>query len=162
LLKDSDLVSNPQFGYWTIEGETLNEEIESAAADGVNNSGDETEETVAPPVADQIIGSGKHCVYVYYYPTYRLFAEANEQKSWPCKIGMSEREPMLRILSQGATAMPEAPSVALLVRTDDAFTLEKALHHILKLRGKSIDAPGTEWFVTNPAEVEEIVRWLVV
>ncbi len=67
---------------------------------------------------------------------------------------------MIRILSQGATAMPEAPRIALIIKTNQAFLLEKALHHILALRGKRVESPGTEWFLTNPSDVEEIVQWI--
>ena len=73
---------------------------------------------------------------------------------------MSERDPLLRILSQGATAMPEAPRIGLIIKTDQAFMMEKALHYILALKGKRVESPGTEWFLTNPAEVEGIVHWI--
>ncbi len=163
-LKEAGSASNPQFGYWNFTGELGELNTLASVADSISESVvDEDEELQEPapqPAADKVMGVGKDSVYVYYYPTYRSSAETKCEKVWPCKVGMSERDPIVRILSQGATAMPEAPTVALIVKTDQAYPLEKALHYILVLRGKGADSPGTEWFITNPGEIEEIVRWI--
>ena len=43
-----------------------------------------------------------------------------------------------------------------------AHLLERAIHADLELRGQKIaDAPGNEWFDTNPAEITGIIRFLV-
>lgn len=55
------------------------------------------------------------------------------------------------------TALPERPRVGLVLRSDNAAVLEKILHGILTLRGHRHDeASGSEWFVTNPEEIEAI------
>jgi hypothetical protein len=164
-LKEAGSASNPQFGYWSLTGEPGELDAVASAADSISESvvdeDEELQESAPQSAADKVMGVGKDSVYVYYYPTYRSSAETKGEKVWPCKVGMSERDPIVRILSQGATAMPEAPKVALIIKTDQAYPLEKALHYILVLRGKGAASPGTEWFITNPAEVEEIVRWII-
>lgn len=111
----------------------------------------------ASPDAAKILGSGDNAVYLYYFPTYRLWAESQEQSSWPCKIGKTEGDTVERINIQVGTALPEEPEIALSIQTDKPSRLEETIHFILTERGRSKeDAPGTEWFVTSPSEVEEI------
>jgi hypothetical protein len=101
--------------------------------------------------ADLTIGKGENFVYVYYYNTYKKYAEINGLKSWECKIGRSENNPLQRIFSQSGTCYPELPHIALIIRCDNSLQLETTIHNILKCRGKWIDdAPGTEWFFTFP------------
>lgn len=163
-LKEAGLASNPQQGYWNVTGESNEEiDIESSTDSELEDSSakeDEVAESASNASAERVFGTGSDSVYLYYYPTYREVAESKGNTVWPCKIGMSERDPLLRILSQGATAMPEAPKIGLIIKTDQAFTMEKALHYILALKGKRVESPGTEWFLTNPAEVEKIVHWI--
>jgi hypothetical protein len=114
-----------------------------------------------PYAAERTIGTGTSAIYLYYFSTYRTHSATNQGTRWPCKIGRSDRDPMLRVLSQAATALPELPTVALLIRTDDPSALEAALHAILTLRGRrSVQAPGTEWFDTTPDEVMQILRFI--
>ena len=75
----------------------------------------------------------------------------------PCKIGRTDRDPVARVLAQAATALPERPHIALVIRTSFALAWEAALHGVLTLRGRRIeDAPGAEWFLTSPDEVYEL------
>jgi len=113
------------------------------------------------PRADREVGSGRDSVYVYYLPTYRELAQIRGSTRFHCKIGMSTRDPLLRVASQAGTALPEHPRIALNIRTDRASELEKAIHGILKVRGQYVsDAPGNEWFLTSPDEVMEIFEWV--
>ena len=103
------------------------------------------------------VGSGNSSVYLYYYPTYRQFAELRGEKTWPCKIGCSEySDPIHRIHEQTGTGMPEQPKVALVMQTNRPKKMEKAIHKFLD---RVPNAPGTEWFGTNPGEVEDIYNW---
>lgn len=107
------------------------------------------------------IGSGEGAVYVYYFPTYQLWAESQGESSWPCKIGMTEGDPNLRIHIQVGTGMPENPKIALIIRTDAPVKMERILHDALTLRRRRMEgAPGTEWFLTSPSEVEAIHAFL--
>jgi hypothetical protein len=64
----------------------------------------------------------------------------------------------LRVSGQVATALPERPVIGLVVRTDRARDLEQAVHGVLRVRGQHRgDVPGSEWFDSNPSEVETIV-----
>ena len=143
-LKRKGLANNPNpgGGIWEIYGQADDEGID----DDTDDSGDEVRK----------IGSGNNSVYVYYYPTYKHHAELQGEETWPCKIGHSEyANPIHRILQQVGTGMPEKPEIALVIQTDLPVDLEDAIHSLLD-RDRMSDAPGTEWFLTNPSRVEEI------
>ena len=110
---------------------------------------------------ERTIGSGKSSVYLYYYPQYRESAESKGEKVWECKIGRTiHGEADGRIRGQ-ATGLPESPKIGLHIKTDNQVKIEQIIHDILKVRGKHIeDAPGREWFLTSPSEVEEIYNFI--
>lgn len=110
---------------------------------------------------EKTIGSGNSSVYLYYYPQYRESAESKGEKVWECKIGMTRHgEADGRIKGQ-ATGLPETPKLGLHIKTDKEVKIERIIHDILEVRGKHIaEAPGTEWFLTSPSEVEEIYNFI--
>jgi hypothetical protein len=94
----------------------------------------------------------KPSVYWYTFPAYQL-----EAGPYPIKLGRGNN-PLARIRSQ-VTAMPEQPVVLGTHQHDDPANLERALHSILSLRGRrKEDAPGTEWFLTTPLEIEALIK----
>ena len=108
------------------------------------------------------IGRGCETVYVYYYPIYRRFALLNNKSVWFCKIGMTTKNLWDRIYSQAATCFPEEPVVALIIKCDDAHTLEYNIHKVLKKKNQWVEnAPGKEWFLTSPDEIKEIYRSII-
>ncbi len=108
---------------------------------------------------EKIMGSGKQSVYLYYYPVYRRLAELEGEEVWACKIGKAKNDPLIRISNQTRTALPEYPKVSLVIKTDEFALMETTIQNILKLQGKhKQDAPGREWFITSPSEVEQIYK----
>ena len=102
-------------------------------------------------------GSGEREVYIYYYPIYQQAAELKGESNFACKIGMTKDDSIRRIYSQTGTGLPEEPIAGLIIKTDFPEELERCIHGILKAMGRyKGDAPGTEWFNTNPDEVEGI------
>jgi hypothetical protein len=94
----------------------------------------------------------KPSVYWYTFPAYRV-----NSGSYPIKIGRGT-DPDARIRTQ-VTAMPEHPIVLGKHEHHDPVSLERALHSVLTLRGKrKSDAPGTEWFMTTPSEIEALIK----
>lgn len=94
----------------------------------------------------------KPAVYWYTFPAYK-----RSDSPFPIKIGRGN-SPEVRIAQQ-VTSMPEHPEVLGKFEHVDVNNLERALHSILTLRGKrKHDAPGTEWFVTTPLEISELIR----
>jgi hypothetical protein len=94
----------------------------------------------------------KPSVYWYTFPAYRL-----DSGRYPIKIGRGA-DPEARIRAQ-VTAMPEQPIILGKYVHDDPTALERALHSILILRGKrKTDAPGMEWFMTTPEEIEALIK----
>ena len=121
------------------------------------------EEIGEPDVpSERSIGSGEGSVYLYYFPLYREVAESKGESVWPCKVGRTDNDPVLRVKSQTATAIPEEPEIALIIQTDAPSDMEKAIHAILAVRGRhKEEAQGREWFMTSPREVEEIHAFIV-
>jgi hypothetical protein len=114
--------------------------------------------------ATKIVGSTNlmQTVYVYYYPAYKELAELKGEKAWRCKIGRTDSaDPIFRIEDQTKTHIQEKPLVPLMIRTSNSYLLEKMIHDFLKFRDmKCRDSIGTEWYNTNPNEVEEIAKLL--
>jgi hypothetical protein len=162
-LKEIDAAENPSLGYWRITGSSASDAASGEKpAEEVTGSEDATTDDVessAEQVADVELGSGPGAIYLYYLPTYRLRAEERGEKVWPCKIGRTDRDPLQRVLAQASTALPELPHVALVLRTPFPLAWESVLHGVLTLRGSRMDkSPGTEWFLTSPDEVVDIIR----
>lgn len=108
---------------------------------------------------DYDMGDGNSYVYAYYYSAYRLLAEKSGETIFPIKVGRS-KDYQERIGSQSrATGMPEDPEVSIVWRTDRPEAAERMLHGHLDFRGKRLpDAPGSEWFLTSPDEIKQIIR----
>jgi hypothetical protein len=161
-MKESGAAENTSVGYWRIHQSLLAEDNGST----LPAESFLTPETSAPelsvslePVADVEVGTGTGAIYVYYLPTYRLRAQEQGEKAWPCKIGRTDRDPLSRVLSQAATALPERPRVAIIIRTSHPSAWESALHGVLTLRGLQIkNVPGVEWFLTSPKEILDLVK----
>ena len=114
-----------------------------------------------------IFGTGKHWVYLYYFSRDKSDAASKGLSLWECKIGRADGvnkkgrrvydAPERRVKSQ-TSGCPKTPIIGLLFRTNRHVALEKAIHGILTVREQDIPQnQGTEWFLTNPCEVVEIV-----
>ena len=105
--------------------------------------------------SEHTVGAGDQFIYAYYIPVYRELFEAQGSSRWPIKIGKSIDAKQR--LNTHATALPDAPTVAVLIKTSDAANLERLLHLTLRVRGREYDGTGgSEWFVTSPQEILEI------
>ncbi len=159
-MKNEGLAENVSMGHWRIAntGQPSEEQSSTEIAPPLGPAEENVEDDRLPAV-DLDVGTGVGAVYLYYLPTYRLHAENRGEKSWPCKIGRTDRDPVNRVLSQAATALPEKPHIALIVRTSQPLAWESALHGVLTLRGLRIEnSPGVEWFLTSPQEVLDLVK----
>ncbi len=146
-LKEKGLADNPpelEHGTWQIG-------LEKAAILPDENESD----------APKTIGSGDGYVYLYYLPNDKRLAELEDESIFACKVGMTEDHPNRRIWAQTGAGLPDEPIIGLIIKTDVPSDLEQCIHNILKAVGRyKEDAPGTEWFFTNPDEVEEIFNAL--
>jgi hypothetical protein len=149
-LKEKKIVTNPSHGYWKIGEVSLPLPYIEDIVDFDTKQID--------LIADKIIGEGRGSIYMYYLPMYRLKAESENESIWHCKIGKTDRDPLSRVLSQAATALPEKPHIALIFKTNYPSEFEGAIHRILTIRGRRLDtSPGSEWFLTSPDEIEKII-----
>lgn len=127
-----------------------------ASLDGIETPLKSTivEEQIA---AEKHIGQGSESVYVYYFPNDREMAILKGSDAWECKVGRtSANDPSKRVVGQGGrTARAQNPVIALVIRTEDSWALESALHASLRLASKRVHgSPGKEWFMTSPAQIE--------
>lgn len=139
---------------WVSPPEVAGEASMAAEAD--------LEETEELDVTDETVidGKGSGCVYVYYFPSYKILADMRNFDRWPIKVGMTSLgNAQIRISEQQGTAMPEQPVVAYVRRTDTPLKLERLVHAVLFYRGQKLDAPGSEWFSATPEEVKAIIDW---
>ena len=118
-------------------------------------------------ISERNIGSGEGSVYLYYFPSDREATESRGESVWPCKIGSTEGDPYRRVRLQTSGTLEE-PRIGLIIRIGTSSDvgihaiLEKAIHAILTVRGRHMEhVQGTEWFVTNPSEVEEIHAFIM-
>lgn len=112
--------------------------------------------------ADKEIGEGKQSIYVYFYNGYKKLAEIQGKNVWECKIGRTDVDSISRVFGQAGTCYPELPHIAIIFYCDDSMLLEKAFHTVLKVKNRWIStAPGTEWFMTSPEEIEKIYYAIV-
>ena len=159
-LRSKGLADNFEHGYWSFQDD------KSAGTDsmGTTNSDRPRKNTNihSDLDAERTIGSGKSSVYLYYYQEYRDSAESKGEKVWACKIGRTiHSEVDTRIKEQAGTALPETPKIGLHIKTDKHEKIEQIIHDVLKVRGKHMEnAPGREWFLTSPSEVEEIYKFI--
>jgi hypothetical protein len=77
-------------------------------------------------------------------------------RSGSLKVGRCEGDVVTRISSQISTSTPDKPVLALIIRTDDCRSLEKALHGVLQVRGRKVSGGGDEWFQTDSSELVQI------
>lgn len=110
---------------------------------------------------DELEQADFHCVYVYDLPAYAELAELRGDVNWPHKIGFTSVSAESRISGQVGTALPETPRLVLTHSCSDARLLERAIHSILEIRGQKVaGVPGTEWFNTNPSEVQGLIDFI--
>ena len=112
--------------------------------------------------SEKTIGSGTNSVYLYYDQQKRDEAESKDKRVWECKIGRTTKQELhTRIYQQSGTVPADRFKLGLHIKTDWSKEVEDIIHNILKVRGTHIaDAPGTEWFLTSPSEVEEIYNFI--
>ncbi|MFG6146818.1 GIY-YIG nuclease family protein [Halobacillus sp. B23F22_1] len=151
-MAEKEWVLNRSYGYWEVKKENA-PMIEEYMKVEVEEDIDEEEILI-----NHVYGSGNSAVYLYYYESYKELSLLQDKRTWPCKIGRTDRDPLIRILSQASTALPETPTIDFIIKTDNASLLETTIHSILKLKGKHLEnSPGSEWFDTNP---EEIIKFI--
>lgn len=146
-LKKKGLVRSLSLGTWYIKSQTS--ETSQSSSDTKNDEN----ESAAP----KIIGGGKAYVYLYYLPNDKRLAELEDKSTFECKIGETVHYPDYRIWEQIKTALSDEPIIGLIIKTDVRKELEQYIHDVLKAVGRHKEnALGTEWFFTNPDEVEKI------
>ncbi|MGE0184145.1 MAG: GIY-YIG nuclease family protein [Parvularculaceae bacterium] len=111
-----------------------------------------------------LIAAEKRTVSRYYLHLKFLASNITLQifgrKKWLCKVGLTEREmPQKRIADEirQVTALPELPCITRQLRVPNCEHFEKAIHATLKSWHRHYyQGAGTEWFFTNPEEVESL------
>ncbi|MDE0554986.1 MAG: hypothetical protein OXI24_12255 [Candidatus Poribacteria bacterium] len=118
-------------------------------------------------VYPKTIGEGTESVYLYYCPAYRERAESRvpvwkkyANVYYECNIGRSVRTATSRV-KEKIKGLPETPILALTMKTDKSEVLEKIIHNFLIYDNRQCqDSQRTDWFYTNPEEVEGIFEYI--
>ncbi|UEM06315.1 GIY-YIG nuclease family protein [Skermanella rosea] len=97
------------------------------------------------------IGEGAEFVYAYGY---RCAPDR-------LKIGSTVSDVTARVTAQIGTGTPDRPRLMLTIRTHDCRALERALHHILRFKGRHVTGAGAEWFITTRDEVRSLYDRIV-
>lgn len=126
------------------------------------------EEEIVEAVETELVNkvSERGGIYVYSLPTFmRTSVDGSEDRHW-FKVGMTERDPELRIKEQQRmTGLPEDPLWVRVYRPTDRSIrdIEKSFHRLLEAAGHRRAAStrgGTEWFATNIRYLDAIAREL--
>ncbi len=161
-LKEEGFVDNVAKGVWqrSQNFQSLNEAVgDKPIYDSSEPKLPPVTKAATPDDGRIVYGEGEEAVYLYYSPESKELADIKNEEVWPCKIGRTSRLPIDdRIWSQGVkTAFSAWPVIALEIRTDNSFQVEKAIHAALTLAELTVDeSPGTEWFMTSP---EKLLAW---
>ncbi len=116
--------------------------------------------TTNPNMPDLSLGEGSRLVYAWSWEREYQAARNKGNDRWLIKIGETDgRSPAMRHQDKAAHSDFMHWHVALWGH--DSKTLEGALHRALALRGRQHDAPGREWFLTNPHEIVELYQTLM-
>ena len=117
--------------------------------------------SLGDPAPEREMGEGRHEVYAWCLPRY----EATAGRHWPIRIGRAGPEGFARRLRDFRENLPERPRYLLRLacaHDREARDREMLLHAWFRARGRRLrDLPGQEWFLTNPAEIEEAIRNIV-
>jgi len=160
LVQEGRIVSLPAKGYYDSLPEGGDPKPSPPPATVVEDDEDLIEEMAEFDEAEIVIGSGPEFVYAFYIDVYRKVANLSGNQKWPIKIGRSVD--IMTRMNAHTTALPDAPVLAAILRTDDSKELEKALHAVLTFRGKKYDGDGGgEWYLTTPQEIEDLYRGIV-
>jgi hypothetical protein len=159
-LANEGVLMSPIVGRYVLRGDKTNLEPRAHGAFAELDPDETNANEAEAAMFERIVGDGNQSVYAFYLPTYRAAAEARGEDRWPIKIGMTTNNVVARIDSF-RTALPEIPTLALRMRVDNATAMERVIHGILALRGQWLEhAGGSEWFLTNPHEVESIYKFI--
>jgi hypothetical protein len=167
-LRNDGRIFSPQPKYWQIRNSDaqieaeVQDELDEDTVDEEDDGDDSLEgmeaDTAAGLMIERIIGEGAESVYLYYHDAHAEIARRDGLAVWECKVGSTAGAVDSRIIGQGAlTCFPRPPIIGLVIRTDNARSLERLLHDALALAGRRITGGGgSEWFLTSP---DHLGRW---
>jgi hypothetical protein len=76
------------------------------------------------------------------------------------KVGYATGDTVQRIADQIGTSTPDKPVLHIEINTDDCRALERAIHAVLRVRGRKITGGGDEWFRATRDEIIAIYRFI--
>ncbi len=98
-------------------------------------------------------------IYAFTFPSIK-----NAQNPFPIKIGLTTAADVeTRVFGQcKGSGFFEKPEILNRWQVKRVAQVEDAIHAVLKARGRwKEDAPGDEWFITTPDEVQSIIRFII-
>jgi len=157
---DKNLGEDLGYGAYRIYENSKNKSINNFENTEQKESNDST--AIINTHQDLIIGYGEQSVYVYYFPTFKKYAESEKERYFKVKIGYTTRDTDTRIGEQYNSTNPEPPEVLLELKTEDSKVLEGIIHDILKERDRWVtEGKGKEWFLSSEVEIREIHNFVM-
>lgn len=103
-----------------------------------------------------VVGQGSERVYLYFLRNDRELAQLKGREVWECKIGRTTATDSRDRILNPRCGFAHPPIVGLEILTDSSAALERELHnHLREIDAEVEDSPGTEWFFTSPARVQQ-------
>jgi len=97
-------------------------------------------------------GIGSGYVYVVYSTDLRIDSIINGYRHFPLKVGKTSN--IVRRIAQLSESGPNALTIGVIFKTDDASSLERFIHKKLHAQGQHLYIPGRkEWFLSNLSQV---------
>lgn len=93
--------------------------------------------------------SSRECVYWYTFPTYKKDGDA-----YPILISRGNVERF----GHWHTEAPESPELLGIYEHPYPHLIEKALHSVLELKGRRVKDASSDWFLTTPQEINELIE----
>lgn len=97
------------------------------------------------------LGDGSQSVYAYGYSCV----------PGRVKVGRTQGEVVDRIVQQINASTPDKPALSLVIRTENAHALEKALQGVLEVRGRKVAGGGDEWYLATRDELIELYQTIL-
>jgi len=98
---------------------------------------------------EQPAHSSRECVFWYTYPTYKKDGDV-----YPMLISRGNVERF----GQWRTEAPESPELLGIYEHPHPHLIQKALHSVLELKGRRVKDASSEWFLTTPQEINELIE----
>ena len=123
-------------------------------------------ERYEPPADPKVVGKGIHTLMLEHYPTYRYYAEDRNEPYWPLRVYDPAKRNQAVIgmfgdlyVVEAEDNMPEKVVKDMIIYLPEKDHIKRVLSHIAWEHSMNTYGrfPDSDWYVTNPQAIEDIV-----